>query len=248
MKFYLGLIIIFLSVNQLFSQKESKVDPAIVIHFSYGFQIPGGDLADDFGTGFSLGSQVEYLMPNNLIFGVNGGIIFGDKVKNDVISDLRASDGFVIGINRSLADIQLKERGFNAGIHIGKLFQFKSLKNRSGLRTTLGVGLLQHKVRIQDDFQAEVPQLNEDYLAGYDQLTNGLSFTEFIGYQYLSSDGLINFKIGVEFIQGFTKNRRSWDYKENRQKNESRIDLVNSLKVSWILPLYFKANPDEIFY
>ncbi len=248
MRTILGALFILLLANQSFSQKKAEVDPAILIHFSYGFQVPGADLAKDFGTGFSMGSTVEYLTPNNLIFGLDGGIIFGDKVKNDVISDLRASDGFIIGINRGLADIQLKERGFNAAVQIGKLFQFDNKGSRSGIRATAGVGLLQHKVRIQNDFQAEVPQLNNDYRAGYDQLTNGLSLTEFIGYQYLSNDGLVNFKIGVEFIQGFTKNRRSWDFKENRVKDEPRLDLLNSLKVSWILPLYFKANPDEIFY
>jgi len=248
MKFILGILFSFLIVNQGLSQSKITYDPAILVNFTYGFQIPGGDLADDFGNGFSLGSSVEYLMPNNLIFGVGGGIIFGDKVKNDVISDLRASDGFIIGINRGLADIQLKQRGFNVSAQVGKLFQLTEKTTRSGIRTTLGLGLLQHKVRIQNDFQAEVPQLNKAYLAGYDQLTNGLSIREFIGYQYLSNDGLVNFTVGFEFLQAFTKNRRSWDFKTNTLKNEPRLDLINSLKISWILPLYFKANPEDIFY
>ena len=248
MKISTTFLIWLLTICSVIAQEDEGPDPLLGLHFNYGFQIPGGDLADDFGWANSTGLGFEYQTSKDYIFGLEGGVFFSNRVKNDVIASLRGPDSLVIGSNGDLADINLKERGIDIKAQIGKVFNINKQKNRSGIRTTLGLGILQHKVRIQEDFNTPTPQLSEEYTKGYDQLTNGLLISEYVGYQLLSKNGLVNFRIGVEFGQAFTQNRRSWDFEANLKKDEKRLELTQTLKLSWILPFYLIQRPDEIFY
>jgi hypothetical protein len=47
-------------------------------------------------------------------------------------------------------------------------------------------------------------------------------------------------------MQGFTQNRRSYNFDEMKQDTEKRLDIFYGAKVSWILPLYKKA-PKEFY-
>lgn len=248
MKSILALVGILFLFHFAYGQEKNIQDPLLTLHFEYGFQIPGGDLADDFGTANSISLSLDFHTAKNYIAGITGGIFFGNEIKNDVIASLRGPGGFLLSSNGGLADVILKERGMELGAHLGKLFLLKNAKNRSGVRLTLGLGLFQHKVRIQEDFQADTPQINTEYAKGYDQLTNGLAINEFLGYQYLAADRLINFKVGIELSQAFTQNRRSWDYIENLKIDDPRLDLTYVFKIGWTLPFYFESKPDEIFY
>ena len=120
---------------------------------------------------------------------------------------------------------------------------------KSGIRLTASTGVLQHKIRIEDRTGGLI-QLQGEYLKGYDRLTNGLAFTEFIGYQHISNSGLVNFMAGFELTQGFTKNRRSWDYLEMKRLDEQRFDLLNGFRVGWVLTLGGKSgyDADDILY
>ena len=109
-------------------------------------------------------------------------------------------------------------------------------------------GVLQHKIRIEDR-TGGLPQLVGDYKKGYDRMTNGLALTEFIGYQHFSNDGRINFYVGFEFTQGFTKNRRSWDFLTQQRMDNNRLDLLNGLRIGWTLPILGDSyDADDIFY
>lgn len=74
-----------------------------------------------------------------------------------------------------------------------------------------GVGILQHKIRIEHQ-DNKIPQLEGDYLKGYDRLSNGLMVHQFVGYFHMSNNRLINFFVGAEAWQGFTKNRRDLNF------------------------------------
>ncbi|MCB0571004.1 MAG: hypothetical protein KDC66_14620 [Phaeodactylibacter sp.] len=222
---------------------------ALLIHLSYGGHSPGGDLAKRFGSAFGVGTGFDFITSeSNWIAGLDFSYYFGSNVKEDVLASLRTPEGFVIGNNRTYSDIRLRMRGFYAGGHIGKLFGLGFANPRSGIRLTLGAGLLQHKVRIQDDPQSAVPQLSGDYKKGYDRLANGLAFTEFIGYQVLSIDGRINFYAGLEFTQGLAMSRRDYDFDTRTKDETKRLDLLYGLKAGWILPIYFGKGADERFY
>jgi hypothetical protein len=221
----------------------------MLFKLSYGAHRPSGDLADRFGNHFSIGSGLDLLLTEqNWIAGFDFSYYFGSQVNEDVLANLRTNQGFIIGNDRSYADIQLRMRGFYTGVHIGKLISLGFANPRSGIRATVGVGLMQHKIRIQDDPVRNVPQLSNDYKKGYDRLTNGLAFTEFIGYQVLSRNKRVNFYAGFEFTQAFTQNRRDFNFDTMAKDETERLELNAGFRIGWILPFYFGKAADEIYY
>lgn len=233
------------------AQYEGRNDGmALLVHFNYAYEFPGGDLAQLFGRNARVGGGLEMITAkNDLIFGFDGGLMFGNTIKDDVLATLRTPEGEIIGNNKVYADIIMKQRGWQASAHIGKIFSLSKVEDqRAGIRATIGMGLLQHKVRIQDDFQSEVPQIEGEYRKGYDRLTNGLMIQEFIGYQFLGANRLINFYAGIELTQAFTQNRRDWDFGLRRKLDEPRTDLLYGFRIGWTLPFYIKEDPENIYY
>ncbi|MEM6697029.1 MAG: hypothetical protein AAF599_01440 [Bacteroidota bacterium] len=236
------------SISQAQSTPKLNEGNGILLNFSYGYQLPFEDMEERFGNNGVGHIGVEYWTKNSLILGLEGSFLFGSTVKQDVIAGLRTQEGFIIGNDRDVADIRLRQRGFYAGGLIGKLFPLLENNNRSGIRATLGLGLLQHKIRIQDDPQRDVAALSTEYKKGYDRLTNGLALNQFIGYQHLANDRLLNFSAGVEFIQGFTQNRRSFNFDTQMQDTQMRLDVLLALRVTWVLPFYLNETAGDIIY
>ncbi len=222
---------------------------ALLVRFNYGIQFPEGDLSARFGNNLNLGGGFDFMTQgNNLIYGLYGTFLFGNQVNIDVLAPLRTPEGEIIGNDKDFADLQLRQRGFYLGAHVGKLFGLAPDNPRSGIRVTLGAGLLQHKIRIQDDPERTVPQLEGDYRKGYDRLTNGLALRQFVGYQLLSRNKRINFYAGVELIEGFTQNRRDFNFDTRTADNQNRFDLLFGLQVGWILPFYVGQPKQDIYY
>jgi len=214
--------------------------------FAYGFHLPGGDMKDRFGRNNDVGGALEYMTDKgNWIFGVRGGYLFGKVVKEDVLADFRTTDGNIIGSSATYANVALLERGIYTNIEFGKLIGLVPGNPRSGLRLTIGMGVLQHKIRLEEDRASFVPQIVNDYAKGYDRLSNGFAITEFIGYQHMANNRLINFFAGFEFIQAFTQNRRDWDFALERKDDKKRKDFLVGFKAGWILPFYISPKASE---
>lgn len=231
------------------AQKTAKdsAEKVFLLGPSFAYQLPGGNLAERFGYNFNVGVNFMGKMKNNWLFGFEGQFIFGDQLKeNSILDSISTQQGYVIGTNGGYADIFLYERGFQFFLKAGKVFPVFHSNSNSGLMATVGAGLLQHKIRIEND-DNNVPQLHGEYLKGYDRLTNGLSITEYIGWIYLGKNHLANFSAGIEFTQAFTKNRRTFNYNEMKHDDTSRIDLLTGFKVSWFIPFY-KGKPKEFYY
>jgi hypothetical protein len=222
---------------------------AIIFQISYAFQYPSLMLKNRYGNNNNVGIGMEYILDkSNIILGWQSGYLFGQTVKTDVIAGLRTAEGLIIGNDRGIADIQLYQRGYYVGAMVGKLFPMSTKEPRSGLRITLGSGLLQHKIRIQDDPQRPVGALSGDYKKGYDRLSNGLAFNGFMGYQVLSKDGLINFYLGLEAIYGNTRNRREINIDTGVKDTQTYQDMLIGIRAGWMLPFYVGARSREIFY
>lgn len=242
------LLIIGLSTAKtaMYSQNQGDV---LMPYISYAGHRPGGALKDRFGNNFSLGLGLNWLTAKrNWILGINGNFLFGNTVKTDVLANLRTEAGYIIGNNRLPADIGLRQRGWLVQVEIGKHIPFSDKHPRSGIRLSISPGILQHRIRIQKDPQQSVPQLLGDYQKGYDRLSNGLSFTEFVGYQLLSANRRMNFFIGLEFTQAFTQNRRDFDFPTRTKDETRRTDLLYGLRVGWILPFYVGSAGGDIYY
>lgn len=243
-----SLVFVLFSVNiAAFAQKDG---PALRSHlsFEYGGQIPMADMKDRFGSNFNLGSQFEILHTRNLwIAGIKGYYLFGNTVKEDVISSLRTPTGEIIGNDGGPSTIGLRERGFFIGPYIGKIFPVSTKKPHAGIKIQVGAGILQHHVRIQDDTRSVV-QLSEDYRKGYDRLSNGLTGYAFVGYQQLDPNKRINYLAGFDITAGSTQSRRDYDFNLMMKDETQRTDILVGFRVGWILPITTGISPDKIYY
>lgn len=236
------------SITFLSAQRGQNDGRVLGVTFSYAYHIPIGDIADRFGNNFSVGGGLDYLTKNNFILGTQANIHFGNEVKEDILTMFTQDDPIIYGDFGQASSLVLRQRGLYLDGHIGKLFPVNKLNKRSGIRATIGLGLFQHKIRIQDDPQVVVSYLRGDYKKGYDRLTNGLAITQFIGYQHLAKDRRVNFYAGLEFTQAFTQSRRDFNFDTFEKEEGTRFDGLIGFKLGWILPFYLNDDPNELFY
>jgi hypothetical protein len=235
--------------SSLFSQSNIR-DSSIAMHIFgvyYSYQLPAGDLADRFGASSMVGGNYEYKLRNNYIFSLNGGFIFGKDLKEDsILKGIANQDGLVLANNGQYADIRFYERGYHFSLTFGKLFPFKKPNPNSGIVVMAGPGFIQHKIRIET-IGNTVPQLDKEYKKGYDRLTNGMELHESVSYYYFGNRYLVNFYLGFDFIQGFTQNRRDYNFDTMMKDEKKRIDLLFGIKAGWLLPIYRKA-PNKYYF
>lgn len=247
---FLYLFLLTFSLSALGqSQKKTEYDPNIsrfTLGVSYAMQFPGADLADRFGWNSNIGGSFTYKNPKNLLFSAEGSFIFGTIInEKGVLNNISTTSGNIIGVDGRFADIRFYERGYYLNASFGKLFSV--LKgNGSGVYVKAGGGFLEHKFRIEV-IGNNVPQLNSEYQKGYDRLTNGFFMSQSAGFMYLSNTRYINFFIGLESIQAFTKNRRAFNFDTMEKDNKARLDMLYGLRAGWIILLY-KRKPDEFYY
>lgn len=221
------------------AQHNATKGVALLANFNYGIGKPGKDLAVRFGMSSAAGVGVEMLgNKTNLIIGADFSYFFSKKVNEDPLIKLVNYDTYIYGNDKGLSSYLLRERGFVMQGYVGKLFVFdKKAANRSGIRVTFGAGYMQHKIRLQDDSRS-IAQFSGDYKKGYDRLTGGLSLSQYVGYQYLSNNRRINFSLGFDFSQGFTKSLRDWDFDLKSKNTTPRLDLLYGMRATLILPFY----------
>jgi len=242
-----GLFLIFALSSRGQNLLRDSVMNAAIIQFHYTMQFPGGELAERFGRNSNIGGGWLFKLNHNVLLGFSGRFLFGNQVReDDLLDELTTADGLLINQDGFLSEYMLLERGFQLELQAGKVIPVIGPNPNCGLGLLLGGGFLQHKVKI--DVQTErVPQLEGDYLKGYDRLTNGLYLSQFIGYFHLDTRKLLNFYIGAELQQGFTENRRAWDYDRNSREADTRHDLFYGIKLGWMIPIY-RQNTQEFFY
>ncbi|MEO7175964.1 MAG: hypothetical protein ABIV51_08800 [Saprospiraceae bacterium] len=225
----------------------NEAKTGLLLGLSYGYGLPGKDMAKRFGNHFQAAINLELIQDKYWFAGLESGFFFGGDVKEDVIANLKNADGDILGSNRAIAATYLRERGFQGNLYIGKLIPIGKQKGVQGIRINAGVGMIQHKVRILDEFSSLV-QISQDYIKGYDRLTRGLMLHQSIGYQQLDLRKRLNFFALFDFYQGFTKGQRSYDYSTMQNQNGKRLDLLTDFRLGLILPFYFSQNTKEIYY
>ncbi len=239
-------LIVYLIYSSLLSAQVSVKDSSIyspMIGVSYGYQLPGGDMAKRFGNSSSVQLNIDFKSQSYFFLGINGSYIFGREVKEDMFTNISTPEGYIINKEGGIADVRTWERGFTVQGTIGRMFAFKKPNPNSGIVFNLGFGFLQHKIRIET-IGNNVPQLDKQYKKGYDRLTNGFLLSENFGYIYLSNNRLANIYFGLECMQGFTQCRRSYNYDEMKQDTQKRLDVLYGARIMWILPLYKKPPAD----
>lgn len=217
------------------------------IQIQYSHYVPGGDMKVRFGNTSMVGVGFLHKTKKNYFLGAEANYLYGNDVKEKYVLDsLRTFRGQIINKSGGYGDVRMFERGFSAHVKGGKLFPVFGSNKNSGIVVMLGVGILQHKMQIEV-IEENVKSLDGDIRKGYDRLTNGISFSQFIGYWYMSNNRRLNAFVGLDFHQAFTENRRDWDFHEQRKLDEKRVDQLSGIKFGLILPLY-RRMPKEYYF
>ena len=234
--FIIGLIF-HLTVQGQYSIRDSSIAfPMIGVTFSY--ELPAGDMADRFGSSFSFGGAFQWKLKSNWLIGFEGNFIFSDEVKeNNILDSYKTPDGFIIDGAGQFATITLTERGMRFNLKAGKILPILGPNKNSGLLASFGAGYLQHRIYI-DTPGSPVPWLEDEKRRGFDRMTSGLFINQFIGYINFSNKKMINFFAGIEFTEGFTQNKRPYNFDTGLKDDKQRTDILVGLKVGWLFPLY----------
>lgn len=226
-----------ISTQAQYSVRDSSISfPMIGATFSY--ELPGGDMADRFGNNFSIGGVFQWKLKSNWLLGVEGNFIFSDDVKeNTILDSYKTPDGYIIDGAGQYAAVTLTERGMRFNLKAGKIFPVVGPNKNSGILATLGAGYLQHRIYI-DTPGSPVPWLEGDKRRGFDRMSSGLFINQFVGYVNFSNKRLINFFAGFEFTEGFTQNRRPYNFDTGLRDTKKRNDILIGFKAGWVFPLY----------
>ncbi|MBP7497863.1 MAG: hypothetical protein KA792_09385 [Bacteroidales bacterium] len=241
------LFFINIKLNSQVNVRDSSIN-TFFISAHYAAMLPGGDMKDRFGWNNNLGGSFSFKSKHNLIAGLDFNFIFGNKIKEDTILDIiKNSKGYVIDGDGIYANINMFERGFYTAAKLGYIIPFFGPNPNSGIIISASAGFLQHKIRIEHTDNT-APQLRDDYLKGYDRLTNGLAISQFVGYAYFGNSRLMSFFAGIEFIEAWTESRRTYDFDRMGADKTKRFDLIKGVKVGWIFPLYRRASKSGYYY
>jgi len=247
-RFSFFIIFMLLVISSTDAQDTKGLNSGFITGFSYGYNIPAGDMGNRFGNNFKIDLTPTYYFYNsNFSIGLEASYIFGSDVKENSLTNLIGFDDYIITNDYGLAAVNFSERGAMLGVLISKIFPFNPNNKRTGIRLEIGTYGFRHWIKFRTE-GGYIPQIENDYLKGYDRLTGGLAFKEFVGYQYLKEGSKISFYTGFEFVQGFTKNLREYNYNTAQYDIEKKKDYLFGFKFGWILPLYIEKNPEEIYY
>lgn len=236
--------------QSIFSQdifkRKFEEKQILVFDLTYKYQIPGKDMSKRFGTNSSIGGEILLKNKKNWLWGVNGYFIWGKNVKESGILDsIRGISGEIIDQNGQFSVTGLEQRGMNLGLVFGKIISFNNNKN-SGLQLHASAGYLSHRIKI---FSTKtVPQLTDEMKKGYDRYTSGPFVSQYIGYRFFDPRKRLNFSLGIEFIEGFTQSRRSFNYDTRLSDTDKRIDFLTGLKCSLAIPIFLKKASEEEFF
>ncbi|MFM1932226.1 MAG: hypothetical protein RL226_1529, partial [Bacteroidota bacterium] len=223
------LFFIFFCISFALSAQRDVKDSVLFsphFSFSYAYQFPAGDMELRFGNNSNIGIAFHVKTTKNWMYGVEWGFMTGNNVHEPgLMQNLLTADNEIIDAEGRIAEVIVMQRGYTLTIAGGKLFSFDKVNKNSGLLIKGGIGYMQHKIRLETQIH-DVPQLEEEYLKGYDRLTNGLVLSQFVGYFHMGTNRLTNFYIGAEMFEGFTAGRRSYNYDTQSVDNAPRTDIL----------------------
>jgi len=227
------------------SVKKDSASSGVLVDMSYMAQFPAGNMVQRFGYSNDIQLAAYYKFSNDWMVGLQGSTIFGNRIKANVLDSIATSDGGIIANDGNYTNVNYFERGYDIQVTVGKLIPLHKKNLNSGVLLMMSSGYLRHHIRIETPSDW-VPQVSGSYEEGYERITAGVCVTEFAGYQYISKNRIINFFAGLEFTQGYTKSLE-YDFDLMEKNTTLRYDLLNGVRVGWILPILRKPT-NNVFY
>lgn len=235
------------SAQQVESEKKWG-DNVFNIQFHYTYVLPEGDLTERFGPFHNLGFGAMYKNHKNWILGFDGSYQFGTKVKDlSFLFNLTNSMGVVMNSSGVAGSYNVGMRGFSVFGKAGYLLPLSRKNLNSGLMVLAGAGVYYHKINISTP-QNDIPGLTDELKKGYDRLSMGPAFTQFIGYSYQSHNRFYNFFIGIDLMEAFTHSIRGYNYDTMLPDNQKRTDITVGGRIGWMIPIYLRTKNKDNEY
>ncbi len=245
------ILILMITTCGWVAKAQTVADTSLLLNmfsFHVSGHLPGGDLAQRYGMNLGVGGSYMLKLQSQWMFSAEFSFFSGNDFKEENIFNIITDDrGSFINIYGETGEAAFYERGFYAGLKAGRLFPIFGPNPNSGLMIMGSAGLLQYKTLIHHDGEA-VPLLTGDYTNGFDHLSNGFATSQFIGYMHLDSHEPINFYAGFEFHQGWTKNRRDYNFDIKGPDDTQRKDFLFGIKFGWIFPINKRTSNIHYYY
>lgn len=218
-------------------------------HFAYHF--PLGDLRTMFKNNFAVGPGFTFKSASNWTVGFHFDYMFGANMRDSAFFNgtLANDQGIVIDGNGlvSQGGITAEGRYWTVQADFGKIIPVNRWKN-SGIWLRLGAGYFSHRLRL-DDFGNQYPQLEGNYAKGYDRRSGGFVLNQFVGYQFVRKNRMLNFYIGLEFHEMWTKPNRNYVFYEGPTDDmKAKFSGMVGFKAGWNIPLYERKTTTTFYY
>lgn len=243
------LTILSISTSSLFAQtKKDSAQSIFFVRFEYGYYNTAGDFENRFPNSNAAGGSIGFKTASNWQFGINAAAHFSNKViTNGLLNDIINEAGDATDADGELVKVTYEQRGLSLFFQVGKVFPVFGSNPNSGIITQAGIGFLRHNIKV-DYRDGIVYQLSEDMLKGYDHLSSGIAIKQFVGYQYFGKRNLLNFYLGFELMQGYTKNKREYNYDTREFDTDLKHDFLYGFRAGWIIPIRKRASEEYYYY
>lgn len=243
MKYILPILICLstFNVNAQVSTRDSSIK---IPSFGIGYKplIPLADLANKTNFVHSIAPEFCLKLKNNIFFKGQFNILLTTGVKEDsLLQEINTEVGWPISTEGFLVPITTSLNGYMIQASVGKVFSSSKINPNSGLSIDFGLGFIQHKINYKYDGDV-LPQIEGEYLKGYDRLTNGISFSQGIGLMRYSNNNYLSYYIGLTAIEAFTKNRRDFNFDSQEKDDSQRLDIMIGLDFRVLLPILPKTR------
>jgi len=249
MKFKICLIAVFFVTN-LFGQKSKEnkryTDALWEVNMSYKSALPVGDLSLRYGYFNGAGLDIVYKTKHNYFFGIGNSLFFGRNVRDvDYVNFLKDENGYIFNDDGTPVFLNVSMRGSQWQGLFGKYIPIFKKTPQLALMLQCGAGFLQHRYLFSS---TGALQFSSEYKKGYDRLSNGFAISQQIGINHFGLNRLINFKLGIEVTEAFTKNRRYYDYGTGGIDTKNYTDIIIAFKGSWVLPVKATDKKAPVYF
>jgi len=245
------LVILLFSILIL-NNGTCQINKDSVIYFpfvrvSLAVQSPKGDFSENYGINSNIGLSIGWKNKRNQTLELNYNFIHSENVKNtSVIHHLINDQGWIINQYGEENLYLMYHRGGLISLDIGKVLNLIGPNSNSGIFLKGGIGSMYHKIRIENQ-ENLIPQFKKEYLKYYDRLTVGVLLKQYIGYQNMSNNKLVNFTIGIEIIEGFNRGMRDYQIDLMGPYTDNKFDVYLGVRAGWFFPV-LRKNPNEFYY
>ena len=231
--------------------KKSEEKSWILMHVAATYSVNAGDWADRYPAYTALPLRLEYYHQNKYALGADFSFYLGSQVNSGgMFPDMTDDDGSIRDNNGYPAVIRYYMRGWSTRDYALKIIPLNKTP-KSEARWTMqlggGLGYTRHYTKFNFDLDM-VPQLENEYLGGYDRLSTGAQLFEQIRFQYLDNSS-VSLTAGFELLQGFTQHQRAYDFTNRTIGNQNYFDLGFGAFIGVIIPIKLgQTSASEEYY